>query len=53
MPAPIVPSRRHFLGSGIRGKFLFVLGAASTLLGRNVQVQGSSHIPTLEVEYIF
>ena len=39
MPDPIVPSRRNFLGSGIRGMFLFVLGAASTLLGRNVQKQ--------------
>lgn len=35
--SPLVPSRRHFLGSSLRGMFLLLLGAAGTLLGRNVR----------------
>jgi len=40
MPVPpSIPSRREFLGNGFRGAFLFLLGAATSVIARHSQVK--------------
>jgi electron transport complex protein RnfB len=40
MPEPsLIPSRREFFGSGLRGAFLFLLGAATSVFARHSRAQ--------------
>jgi electron transport complex protein RnfB len=34
---PLIPERRKFIGSGIRGALIFLLGAATSLIARHAQ----------------